>query len=1093
MPSRDDRTPSFCSERMKICQKHLSNVYIRSKRLLVTSRAGKVVPEVTSSAARGFADGGRNTPKDAPGPGLSKLEKKNLSPYLTAVSGLFDGPSLLKQFQLKKLCGGLAERKLKTTSQADCPQSCYESTTKDSGSAPLFFKENIHVSAPATNSGTFSTKTNSTSKHEGDGYVEPPASSNVSNGSTSKALQTSNGSALSTIPEERTRVVKKLRSDQQVKKLDSSKPSNYKVNDMSKLGSVPSSLRSDQKAFPNVVIPQSSLPSSRQSSLPNGKKPQLLAGTGSPRKPSNGGNGTQQKSRDPDSQQRAGPSKRPGPEVQEKAAIPTPRGGGRSFAKSFSDTGGGASTLADPQSGTFASRLKKGSKNTNNILQASVAKVFGASVGPPKPFQQMLTASQLHDAICDHSTPDCPSFRKRNTPQLAQSKDPIDESNLSVQAGDSGGEDLDPSQKEMVSANEKCSQLALEVRTDMRRQEKSSANLWKYGSMAVCTENPGRDYTTGDSPPDALEVITKKKLEISGFHWSRSGSRKVVNHVAQLLQNNQWGSGVVEQLDAIKGLVNTHCVNAILQQQKDPHQCLAFFKWAQSQHGYKHDVFAFTTMINILGRARNLRGVRHLLEDMHKAGIEPNVATYNTLILCYGKVESLNESIRVFRIMQEAGCKPDNVTYSILIHLCIKAGYLQEALKLYQGMLEAGVQPDTITYSIVIDSLGKSGKLREARKLFREMKERGCVPNEFTYNSIINRHAKARKTQHALKHYTEMRAAGFKLNAVTCTIMMGVLGSLGKFDQAESLFSEMQQSGIVADTAAYSLMINMWGTAGNLDKAVSWYGRMLGSLVTPSLAVFSSLVDAHLKANLYQAAQHFLTSMVMWGINPDLKLYTILLRHCILCDRQEHADAVLGIMDRLGHPAHRFLYELLTSPNQDRNSIRGRVISYFDSADQEDPDNKQGFANALIEFLHKLQCKTDPRVVWETCMEKGIFHSSIVRREEPNHWLVDLHSFSVGTALVGLPRLLVTLRDNWVQNPTKRVYIVTGWGKRSRVSGTSALKQSVLAVLEATKSPFSLDHANAGVFVSYGSPFCDWMSQPLMLKKLGTIALEGVV
>lgn len=161
--------------------------------------------------------------------------------------------------------------------------------------------------------------------------------------------------------------------------------------------------------------------------------------------------------------------------------------------------------------------------------------------------------------------------------------------------------------------------------------------------------------------------------------------------------------------------------------------------------------------------------------------------------------------------------------------------------------------------------------------------------------------------------------------------------------------------------------------------------------------------------------------------------------------------------------------------------------------EQEDQESKQAFANALIEFPHKLQCKTDPGFVWEIAMNKGLYPSAILRREAPNHWLVDLHSMSVGTALVALPRLLVMLKDNWVQSPTKRVYIVTGWGKRSRVTGTSAVKQAVSDVLESTRSPFTLDNANAGVFVSYGPPFCDWMSQPLIMKKLGAMATEGIV
>ncbi|KAL3692958.1 hypothetical protein R1sor_006609 [Riccia sorocarpa] len=648
------------------------------------------------------------------------------------------------------------------------------------------------------------------------------------------------------------------------------------------------------------------------------------------------------------------------------------------------------------------------------------------------------------------------------------------ERTLSVRMDGSGYEER-PSDRRLESP----SHLARVTKSNTKRLEKSSTSLWKYGRMALCTENPVRDYTTG-SPPNF-----RVKPPVKRASWGKSGNRKLVSHICHVLKVHGFGPVAMETLDCLEEKLDSYIVNAVLQQTKDPSLALNFFRWAKQREGYKHDVYTYTTMMNILGRARNLSGVRHLLQEMYNDGCEPTAVTYNILILTYGKVKSLSESLRVFRIMKESGCQPDAITYSILIHLCVKSGFHQEALKLYEGMQEVGLQPDTVTYSIVIDSLGKAGKLNEARRLFREMRDKGFTPNEFTYNSLIDRHAKKGQTKYAVRYYEQMLKDGFPLNPVVCTTMMGVLASLGKYTEAEALFSEMQESKVAADTAAYSLMINMWGQAGDLDKAVSWFGRMLGNMVTPSLSTFTALVNAHLDSHLYEGAQHFLTSMAMWGISPDLKVYTSLLRHSIGCEKPEYVDAVLGLMDQLGHPAHKFVFDLLTSKCQDRKNTRKQIEKFLDLVQHEDQDSKQAFANALVAFLHKLQCKTDPGIVWEIALEKGIFPSSIVRRENPNLWLIDLHCLSVGTGLVALPRLLLILRDNWVEAPTEKVYIVTGWGKRSRVTGSSSLKNSVNKLLEEAKSPFSLDHTNAGVFVSDGVAFRDWISLPLSRRRLG--------
>jgi hypothetical protein len=77
--------------------------------------------------------------------------------------------------------------------------------------------------------------------------------------------------------------------------------------------------------------------------------------------------------------------------------------------------------------------------------------------------------------------------------------------------------------------------------------------------------------------------------------------------------------------------LDAYQVNQILKIQQDPGLALNFFCWTKRQIGFKHDGHSYTTMIGILGCARQFGSVNNLVE-MRKYGCEPNVITYNRLI-----------------------------------------------------------------------------------------------------------------------------------------------------------------------------------------------------------------------------------------------------------------------------------------------------------------------------------------------------------------------------------------------------------------------------------------------------------------------------
>ncbi|XP_024545756.1 pentatricopeptide repeat-containing protein At1g18900 [Selaginella moellendorffii] len=584
-----------------------------------------------------------------------------------------------------------------------------------------------------------------------------------------------------------------------------------------------------------------------------------------------------------------------------------------------------------------------------------------------------------------------------------------------------------------------------------------------------------------------------------------SESHRLVARVCGILNQHGWGDETVRALAGLNANLNAYQVNEILKQQKEAGVAYNFFIWARKQAGFKHDVHTYTTILGILGRAKSFDVLNNLLDEMIREGCEPNVVTYNRLIHCYGRANDLDSSLKLFNVMQMVGCEPDRVTYCTLIDLQAKAGFHDAAMDLYRQMQHAGFRPDTFTYSIIIHCLGKAGKLNAAYKLFCEMTDRGYAPSLVTYNIIIDLHAKAGKFDMALKLYSDLQEVGYAPDRVTYGIIMEVLGNCGHIEDAEQVFEEMERAGWVADNPIFGLMVDMWGKTGNAEKAAQWFNRMLDSGLQPNVPACNSLLSAYLRSSFYDAAGGVLGGMAKWGLYPTLQTYTSLLSSCAACRAAWEYDALFGLMGGTGHPAHPFVCSLLASGGTAGGAVVGLpygadvravygtrtaemvvgIRCFFDAMQFEELESRRGFADSLIDFLHRAGKAVAAGSVWEVAAEKNLYPNA-VREKAPQYWSINLHVMSTGTALVALARTLAMFAEAVVRTGAApyRIDIITGWGRRSRVPGASLVKQAVEGMLRSLNSPFHLDGLNVGCFVGQGPALAEWLKMvPLDLHQ----------
>lgn len=551
----------------------------------------------------------------------------------------------------------------------------------------------------------------------------------------------------------------------------------------------------------------------------------------------------------------------------------------------------------------------------------------------------------------------------------------------------------------------------------------------------------------------------------------------VVENVSQILRQLRWGPSAEEALVNLNCHMDAYQANQVLKQLQDHTVALGFFHWLKQLPGFKHDDYTYTTMVGILGRAKQFVAINKLLDQMVRDGCQPTVVTYNRLIHSYGRANYLNDAVEVFNQMQKAGCEPDRVTYCTLIDIHAKAGFLDFAMEMYQSMQAAGLSPDTFTYSVMINCLGKAGHLAAADKLFCEMVEQGCVPNLVTYNIMIALQAKARNYQNALKLYRDMQNAGFEPDKVTYSIVMEVLGHCGYLDEAEAIFSEMKRKNWVPDEPVYGLLVDLWGKAGNVEKAWEWYQAMLHDGLCPNVPTCNSLLSAFLRVNRLPDAYNLLQSMLNLGLNPSLQTYTLLLSCCTEARSPYDMGCYCELMAVTGHPAHMFLSSL-PSAGPDGQNVRHHVSKFLDMMHSEDRESKRGLVDAVVDFLHKSGLKEEAGSVWEIAAQRNVYPDA-VREKSSCYWLINLHVMSDGTAVTALSRTLAWFRRQMLVSGVSpgRIDIVTGWGRRSRVTGSSLVRQAVQELLHIFSFPFFTENGNTGCFVGCGEPLSRWLLQ----------------
>ncbi|KAG9449723.1 hypothetical protein H6P81_009688 [Aristolochia fimbriata] len=391
---------------------------------------------------------------------------------------------------------------------------------------------------------------------------------------------------------------------------------------------------------------------------------------------------------------------------------------------------------------------------------------------------------------------------------------------------------------------------------------------------------------------------------------TKDSTIKDATFIQNLLKVHESHSEVESALAQQEILVTKELVCEVLRRhQSQWKSALFFFNWAESRQGYSHDSHAYNQMLDILGKMKQFKLMRQLVESIpsEKRAMVVTEKTFEILLNRYAGGHKVEEAIDMFHKRKDFGLKLDNVAFQTLLRsLCrykhvevaeslfylkkdefppdIKsrniilngwcvAGRLYEAKRFWNDIITSGCKPDLFTYGIFINSLTKAGKLGTAVKLFNTMWEKGHPPDVAICNCIIDALCFKKKIPDALVIFREMNEKGCEPDTATYNSLIKHICNIRRMDEAYKLLDEMEENGCHPNARTYNYFLK---SLAKPDEVPLLLKRMKKSGCRITGDTYNLILKLFIQWDYFEGVQSIWNEMEKTGLGPDQRSYTLM-------------------------------------------------------------------------------------------------------------------------------------------------------------------------------------------------------------------------
>ena len=287
----------------------------------------------------------------------------------------------------------------------------------------------------------------------------------------------------------------------------------------------------------------------------------------------------------------------------------------------------------------------------------------------------------------------------------------------------------------------------------------------------------------------------------------------------------------------------------------------------------KPNVVTYNTLIGTLRMEGDDAAAKSVVEEMKKAGVEPNVYTQNILNLpSRGEDLSRKRTSKLSQFLKQGG---DEATvaarsmmdkmvehgvanlhlFNLMLKFCKSSGEMREVIDVM--MAKAKLKPDVVTYNTLVGGLRMEGDDAAAESVVEEMKKAGVEPDERTLE-ILNLPSRgeelSRKRNSKLSQF--LKQGG---NEATVA--------------AWSMMAKMVEHG-VANLHLFNLMLKFCKSSGEMREVIDV--MMAKAKLKPDVVTYTMLVSRLRMEGDDAAAESVVEEMKKAGVEPNERTLEIL-------------------------------------------------------------------------------------------------------------------------------------------------------------------------------------------------------------------------
>ncbi|XP_042480460.1 pentatricopeptide repeat-containing protein At3g23020-like [Macadamia integrifolia] len=352
----------------------------------------------------------------------------------------------------------------------------------------------------------------------------------------------------------------------------------------------------------------------------------------------------------------------------------------------------------------------------------------------------------------------------------------------------------------------------------------------------------------------------------------------------------------------------------------------------------------YNNLIDMYGKAGQLKEASDTFTWMLREGIVPNTITFNTMIHICGSHGLLEEVASLMQKMEELQCPPDTRTYNILISLHAKHDNISMAASYFAKMKAACLEPDPVSYRTLLYAFSIRHMVTEAETLVSEMDKRGLEIDEFTQSALVRMYIDAGMLKQSWSWFERFHMRGKmtsecysanidaygerghtleaekifiycqernKLSVLEFNVMIKAYGIGGKYDKACQLFDSMENHGIFPDICSYSSLIQILSSADIPQKSIPYVKKMQKTGLVTDCIPYSAVISSFAKQGQLEMAEGLFREMIAFGVKPDVVVFGVLINAFSDVGSVKEAMRYVDAMRNAGFPGNPVIYNSL--------------------------------------------------------------------------------------------------------------------------------------------------------------------------------------